>query len=299
MSATTTLDFRSRSRNRNFQLRRHSVGARLVAILYCADAVVTSFEPLKIAASHPLSRTTLVSGIAVHPVYLRNNDPASPYALAVSNGNDLPVATMETGRVNFLATQVWPSARTAALALERYFQNCGGDTAETLSVCEFGCGPGLPSLAAAKLGAGRVYATDLDGLALALVKQAAAQQGLSARLETKQFDLIHSCTDKIPCADLYIFSDVFENGHVAEGAAKITAELLSRRRTTAASSSSSVWVFAQSDRAQREIYLLSWRHSESSFLRDSSSFAVPADSQLQCNGRLWLCDIDETNVFYG
>lgn len=248
---------------------------RLVRVAVFCVAVASGFNL-------PLSS---ISGIAVHPVPLRrHNDPdaASVYSLAASNIQDV--------RGNFLATQVWPSARTAALALERHLLV----PAETV-VCEFGCGPGLPSLTAASLGACHVYATDLDEFALELVEKAAEQQGLLESLTTRKFDLIHSYTDEIPYADLYLMSDVFECNAVAEGAAKITAEILERGTAT-------VWVFAQSDRAQREMYLkelqklvqdptLCWRPNK--LANDGLK------GSLQFHKRLWLCDIDETSVCYG
>ena len=236
-----------------------------------------------------------VQGVSVHPVPLRNSDPSSPYAFAASNVADLGTVRMKreqgekVSRVNFLATQVWPSARTAAQALERHL------VPERTSVCEFGCGPGLPSLTAAQLGAPFVYATDLDAFALQLVQEAAHAQGLSETIETKVFDLVHSYTDEIPFADLYLFSDVFECSDVAEGAARVTAEVLERRR---GGTGPTVWVFAQSDRAQREIYLGELQR----LLQDPSLYWQSNDQQgaIQSDNRLWLCNIDETkDVQYG
>jgi len=137
-------------------------------------------------------------------------------------------------------------------------------------VCELGCGPGLPSLVVAKLQqqqhqqmhslssssglsplssnlSTRVIATDLDLVALEMVQKAAEEQGLT-NIQTKCIDLTadnNHTIDKIN-ADLYIMSDVFENSAVAKGAAKMTIQALRR--------GARVWSFAQSDRAQREIY---------------------------------------------
>lgn len=292
-----------------YRLSVRSIIAAFVGIV----AIRRCWTVAGFAAAPAQGATTAVAGIAVHRVPLRHSDPASPYALAVTNGCDLPDTTIAPENdgalvrrsVNFLATQVWPSARTAALEIERYVQN-NPATATELTVCEFGCGPGLPSLTAARLGASRVYATDVDGLALELVRHAAIEQGVSDRLETRYIDLLQSGddgdagVDAIPLCDVYILSDVFENGAVAEGAARVTVALLHRQNIP------SVWVFAQSDRAQREIYLrelqrllcdpsLSWRHYESGSTVGGGAIA----ETLQRNGRLWLCDIDETNVFYG
>lgn len=198
---------------------------------------------------------------------------------------------------NFLATQVWPSARFAAMAIERYLPTFHCSTAV---VCEFGCGPGLPSLAAAAAGAAKVFATDIDETALALVQEASSVQNLSHVIEASHFDLINCFMDEIPHADLYLFSDVFENAQVAEGAARLTAELLMRGR-------SKVWVFAQPDRSQRDTFLKNLRdylqddsliwsavdHSTLS-LADDGLFRAP----LQYCNSLWLSEVDESAVKY-
>jgi hypothetical protein len=161
---------------------------------------------------------------------------------------------------NFLATQVWPSARVAAMALERYItslynykKNNGDKKVRSLTICEFGCGPGLPSLTAAVVSkrlqqqrhqqedhqklpvlspilVSKVYATDVDSFALKLVQAAAKEQAVMTNLvETHLFDLTSSSEDvaaKLPAANLYIFSDVFESSAVALGAARTTCRIL-------------------------------------------------------------------------
>lgn len=208
--------------------------------------------------------------LSTHRVPLRRDDANSPYALAVSSPTDVPG--------NFLATQVWPSARTAAWAVERYL-----DLASVSILCELGCGPGLPSLTAASLGV-NVIATDLDQLALELVATAAEEQGL--QIITRTIDLIHTAPVEVPQADLYLLSDVFESKAVAEGAARLCGHLLS-------SSTATVWVFAQSDRVQRESFLSILREK----LGDTSLRWTDLAEGPQ--RPLWLCDIDETSVKYG
>jgi hypothetical protein len=217
-----------------------------------------------------------VSGVKVHQVPLRRTGAASPYCLAVSS----PMDIIDRPGTNFLATQVWPSARTAAICLERYLD-------PVWTVCEFGCGPGLPSLTAAFAGAKKVYATDLDTFALGLVTKAAQDQNLSERVEALPFDLINGELDDVPKADLYVFSDVFESATVAKGAARISERVLQQ--------GSSIWVFAQSDRAQREVYLQEMKI----ILQDSSLTWQPTGESSPEHGKLWLCDIDETTVNYG
>lgn len=227
------------------------------------------------AASLILGASTVtaiqIAGVRVHEVPLRKNDPSSPWCYAASIGGDgdcIPAG-------NFLATQVWPSARHAAWTLEEHADPCW-------AVCELGCGPGLPSLAVARKRKGssvRSVATDLDPFALRMVEAAAAKQKLD--LSTQLFDL--TSDDPLPPADLYLLSDVFESSHVARGAAAHTRRALR--------AGARVWVFAQSDRAQREVYLSELRFGDDSDLEWSSKFVGD-------RAKLWLCDVDETAVKY-
>ena len=85
----------------------------------------------------------------------------------------------------FLATQVWPSAKVAPQALLQYnpHDSCGHfktDIAQAScskwKLCEFGCGPGLPSLAAAHTNHySQIVGTDVNQFCMELV-QAARQR---------------------------------------------------------------------------------------------------------------------------
>ena len=222
-----------------------------------------------------LSRAYSVLGVPVHCVPLQRDDTNSPYCLAASATAGLNLN--ENGlQINFLATQVWPSARLAAAAVKRYLD-------PSWVVCELGCGPGLPSLTAAKQRATRVIATDLDAFALQLVEKAAEAQKL-VNIETRQFDLTE-IDEQLPPADLYLLSDVFESTSVALGAAHLTMKALS--------SGAYVWVFAQTDRAQREVYLEELRkigHTNASWT---------SMDEYEAGKALWLCDVDEGAVSYG
>jgi len=211
-----------------------------------------------------------VSGVPVHSVPLQRNDEDSPYCLVAST------ASLNDPTTNFLATQVWPSARLAASAVQKYLD-------PKWVVSELGCGPGMPSLTAAKLGASRVIATDLDLFALKLVEEAAAAQKLK-NIEARQFDLT-STEEPLPPADLYLLSDVFESGSVARGAAYLTDKALAN--------GARVWVFAQQDRVQREDYL-----EELCKIRKSSLSWETMDD-FDPSQALWLCDVDEAMVNYG
>jgi len=242
-------------------------------------------------------------------------------------------------------------------------------------VCEFGCGPGLPSIAAAAAldaaaavvraasnssmsgvrsnGIGnsnsKVYATDVDRFALQLVRAAARDQDLSHLLVAVPYDLLlvddvdvdsnggENESDGVdvppsppPRADLYLLSDVFESSDVARGAARVVRRILlspSPSSSKSKSNSSKVWVFAQSDRVQREVFLeelkkycrsrpdsLRWRPYEDGppqphpppprrqQLSTQTTEEEDRDRDLSYavdEGRLWLCDIDETTVPYG
>ena len=226
-----------------------------------------------------------------------------PYCFAVSSILNLPPSC------NFLATQVWPSARVAARALEA----CGESilnaddkvaaAATTTTICELGCGPGLPSLTAAAAAASkdwehlscRVIATDIDELALDLVMAAAEEQGLQSIISTRIYDLVAAEWDStwMDDVDLFVMSDVFETQAIAKGAAKLTQHVLDN-----ANSSSTMWVFAQSDRAQRELYLqeLQRLYPEDETVWSRGWVSV---ENYDVNSRLWLCDLDETKVKYG
>lgn len=233
-----------------------------------------------------------VSGVNVHRVPLRGSDPKSPWCYAATMGvteASLPTASASGSAwtaptsapaINFLATQVWPSARAAACAIERHVN-------PRWTVCELGCGPGLPSLTAATIGCTKVIATDVDPFALQLVQEASKQQRLP--LSTQIFDLT-SRTDALPMADLYVMSDVFELSSVARGAAFHTHRALER--------GANVWVFTQADRVQREIYLSQvQRLLGKPDLQWSMSF-LNHDDHGAAEGKLWLCDVDETAVHY-
>ena len=181
------------------------------------------------------------SGSTVEQVPLRRNDDDSPWCFAASSIHMLEDETI-IQKFNFLATQVWPSARYAAETLETLVP-------KEWCVCELGCGPGMPSLTLAKAGVSKVIATDIDEVALEMVQLASKHQNLSNNLSTQRYDLCDNHSEIFPEVDLYIMSDVFESSHVAKGAAELTQRILS------CTENSNIWVFAQSDRAQREVYL--------------------------------------------
>lgn len=241
-----------------------------------SSLAITSEQPRMICGV-PVTRTNLLK------------DPSSPYCFSASS-----ITTLDPSS-NFLATQVWPSARLASLAVKEH-------ASKHWNVCEFGCGPGLPSLTAASLGCS-VLATDLDEFALDLVQAAADEQGWDVK--TRRFDLIADSSSHAQALqslhdyyhksivgsdddiDLVIFSDVFENNQVAKGAAVVTKYFLDR--------GSRVWTFAQSDRAQRDAYIAELNR----VYHENQQVLSFQDTPYDPEEKLWLCDLDETKVVYG
>jgi predicted nicotinamide N-methyase len=280
-------------------------------------------------------RILRISGgeINVTPIPLRRDDDLSPWCYTANltppivvdnddfNDDDdsnpsipTPTPLLQPG-TNFLATQVWPSSRIASKVIEQHMD-------PSWTICELGCGPGLPSLTAARSGASRVIATDVDPIALELVRAAAIKQGMiesgnivndaTERFSTRIFDLT-SKDNLLPEADLYILSDVFESSAVAEGAAWHVQTVLSKNRSQINNaqgdftpleekeqSTSRVWVFAQSDRAQRDFFLRQMKE----WYKNNDNYMLPRhldwtmDHVPDHNNELWLFDLDETTVEY-
>ena len=259
----------------------------------------------------------------------RSNSAVIPFCYTVSSLG-LSSPSWDAASYNFLATQVWPSARTAAQHVST-LRSCR-------TLCELGCGPGLPSLTAAVLHPYmRVIATDVDELGLRLVEAAAKDQGLldnvvgdgnndvhrdcRPRLSTQRLDLLDYDFDTdVPDADLYLLSDVFESDAVARASAGLVHRILTSGRGVGDSLGSDmafpvpsrVWVFAQSDRAQRTAFVeelhrrlpeltgLEW---ETEPQRTSGTDAEGNDSDEKAThgdirSRLWLYNVDETTVPY-
>jgi ribosomal protein L11 methyltransferase len=78
-----------------------------------------------------------------------------------------------------------PSTRLALRFLERVLRSARSDSGRA-SVLDYGCGSGILAIAAAKLGAGRVDAVDLDPQALEAAASNARANGLEVRVATPQ-----------------------------------------------------------------------------------------------------------------
>lgn len=238
-----------------------------------------------VSAEQRLLTLSCGTQINVVPTPLRRDDDSSPWCYTFSLSpvyvDDEVKTSSLPSRANFLATQVWPSSRIASTIIEKHLDS-------SWNVCELGCGAGLPSLTAAKKGS-KVIATDLDDCALEMVEAAAKEQGYL--VETQQFDLT-SRDNFLPDADLYIMSDVFESSNIAECAAHHVESILRKNSSSNSNDRRRVWVFAQSDRAQRDTFIDVMRKTYDETLEWSLS--QTPDMELE----LWLCDLDETAVKY-
>lgn len=202
------------------------------------------------------------------------------YSASIDPMMDMP---SKPPKYNFLATQVWPSAREASFFLEKHVE-------KSWICCEFGCGPGLPSLTMANIGCKMVISTDVDEVALSIVQKAADEQNFT-NIRTKIIDLTGStCVLDEIRADLYVMSDVFENSQVAYGAAKMTMKALE--------SGSKCWVFAQSDRAQRNFYVDKLKELGAE-MYGLLEWTLSKDVSSLKSDMLLLIDLDELNVNYG
>jgi len=303
------LERNPRAIHRSLTYRRTMIIISLAYLLHSTDSWTIKKSARKISmmtrylSDHPL--------LAVHPVRLRPQQLNSPfcYALTVDPTFSSTVKTKSSflpydSSYNFLATQVWPASRVAASVLQSYFLSLLQSNKTIIAshppitktptessnithiypctVCEFGCGPGLPSLTIAKVVHDallndnnkhshdtlapppiHVVATDIDPMALQLVSQAAKDQNLTSKfISTERFDLLSQPGEvSIPQANLYILCDVFESKHVIQGAARIIHSILYQQPTSSLVSppdllhKRQVWIFCQSDRIQKETFI--------------------------------------------
>lgn len=169
-----------------------------------------------------IENTSLVSRVVTISSSVGNSGPLS---LKVFELSDAPTDSRDT-----YGSQLWPAAVFIARLLAASPKEIEGRT-----VLELGCGNGLCSLAAARLGAAHVLATDYRPLPLALVKRAAdaqllvadnARLGSSHQLHTAVYDfasplpsvldvsrrkraeLIHPLNESLPPHDILIAADV-------------------------------------------------------------------------------------------
>jgi predicted nicotinamide N-methyase len=102
---------------------------------------------------------------------------------------------------------VWPAARLLSAYLGKHPGVAAGKT-----VLDIGCGGGVASLAAAKAGAARALANDIDPVALAMAERNAALNGVEVAVE--EGNLL--ANPPSPEWDLVLVADLFYEKSVAE-----------------------------------------------------------------------------------
>jgi predicted nicotinamide N-methyase len=110
----------------------------------------------------------------------------------------------------------WPGAQVVARAILDGVIDVVGKR-----VVEVGCGSGLASLAAARAGASHVTATDIDPIALQLVRCSAADNGVV--MDTAIVDIVDSAAvaGVVAGADVIIAADVVYNAALGSALASI------------------------------------------------------------------------------
>eukprot|EP00562_Extubocellulus_spinifer_P032885 CAMPEP_0178731708 /NCGR_PEP_ID=MMETSP0699-20121125/30180_1 /TAXON_ID=265572 /ORGANISM="Extubocellulus spinifer, Strain CCMP396" /LENGTH=361 /DNA_ID=CAMNT_0020383785 /DNA_START=1379 /DNA_END=2464 /DNA_ORIENTATION=- len=114
---------------------------------------------------------------------------------------------------------MWPGSILAAreMAARR-------DEIVNRTVLVLGAGTGLEAQAAAMLGAGRVYATDINSLSLRLLDYGIKEAGLDSVVESGVFDLCG--TDPLPRADVVLAADILYNQDLGMQVGKRLMEIL-------------------------------------------------------------------------
>jgi len=114
---------------------------------------------------------------------------------------------------------MWPGSILAAreMAARR-------DEIVNRTVLVLGAGTGLEAQAAAMLGAGRVYATDINSLSLRLLDYGVKEAGLDSVVESGVFDLCGA--DPLPTADVVLAADILYNQELGTQVGKRLMEIL-------------------------------------------------------------------------
>ncbi len=173
------------------------------------------------ALAHPQLTRAHVAG---HPVR-----PIAALAHVAPHG---PVGVYEVFPVyglgdNPYCAKVWPAALAASARLvNRSAEAAPRAALAGRSVLELGAGSGLCSLAAAAAGARACLATDVEPLALALVRAAAADQALDQVVRAARFDLASAAP--LPAADVVVLSDLTYDDALAPHCARRVLEARAR-----------------------------------------------------------------------
>jgi predicted nicotinamide N-methyase len=142
----------------------------------------------------------------------------SVWAYEVVDEDSVLRAAINDGLPDPYGSVIWPSA----YALAHFVVDKGIRPGTT--VLELGAGTGLVSLVCATLG-GVVTAADIDPLPLALLSDAALEQGLAITVEN--FDLGGDAV--LPPADWVLLADLLYDDPVAKLSARRTLEAMARK----------------------------------------------------------------------
>jgi len=104
----------------------------------------------------------------------------------------------------------WAFAWAGGQALARYLLD-RPETVAGRTVLDFASGSGLVAIAAARAGAARVLASDLDPFAIRAIAINAAANGVAERIEAVQADLI----DRPVAAEVILAADIFYERDIA------------------------------------------------------------------------------------
>ena len=167
----------------------------LLAIATLVGVSLRSPAPCGSAAADPVRRRTVQVTADLAVTVWELAQPAD-LVNAYNAGHSMP---------DPFGVVLWPGALFAARRL------CSSSIEGKTILC-MGTGTGLEALTAAALGA-NVIACDINLTTLQLLGDAAREQGLGDRIETRAFDL---CSDAPPPrADVHVFADVLYNGELA------------------------------------------------------------------------------------
>ncbi|KAJ1453159.1 S-adenosyl-L-methionine-dependent methyltransferase [Pelagophyceae sp. CCMP2097] len=125
---------------------------------------------------------------------------------------------------NPFGCKLWPGAVAAARCLDAHRERLQGK-----DLLELGCGNGLTSIYAARIGL-RAVGTDISDDALRLASRAARDQGLldgGRAVDFRRFDVLDA-QSPLPKCDLLVCADVLYDVDLARGIAKRVAEAFSR-----------------------------------------------------------------------
>ena len=134
-----------------------------------------------------------------------------------------PTKNLEEPLLDPFGIVSWPGALVASRELLRRHK----DAVENKTILILGAGVGMEAMAAAKLGARRVIATDIHPSTLKQIEVGATEAGLEDVIEIQEFDLFSKePLPSISNIELIVVSDVLYNDNLASQVSKRLVEAL-------------------------------------------------------------------------